>query len=158
MFVKDIMHKGAFTCHPRDNLEQVAVTMWNEDCGAVPVVDDQSVVTGMITDRDIAMASALKHQPLWDISVSEVIHDRPVFTCNADEDIHAALKLMAEHRIRRIPVIDGAHHLLGMISTKDLVEHIGLGSARGKAADLSAIDAVTLLQAVCTPNALTVAA
>ncbi|WP_097460008.1 CBS domain-containing protein [Mangrovitalea sediminis] len=158
MLVKDVMHKGAFTCQAGDSLEGVASTMWNEDCGAVQVVDDQQVVIGIITDRDIAMAAALKHQPLWEIFVADVLHDRPVYTCNAEDDIHKALKLMADHRIRRIPVVDGEGHSAGMISTKDLIDHINTRGAHNKAEALVASEVIALMHAVCTPNALTVAA
>lgn len=158
MLAKDVMHKGVFTCHPHDNLEQVAVTMWNEDCGAMLITDDKQSVTGIITDRDIAMASALKHKPLWDIPVADVVQNRPVYTCHQGDDIQSILKQMAEHRVRRLPVIDDAGHPIGMIATKDLVDHVGQKGARGKTDDLTASDAVTLMHAVCMPNALTVAA
>lgn len=158
MLVKDVMHKGAFTCQTGDSLESVAATMWNEDCGAVQVVDDQQVVIGIITDRDIAMAAALKHQPLWEIFVADVLHDRPVYTCNAKDDINQALKLMADHRIRRIPVVDGEGHSAGMISTKDLIDHIKAKGTQSQAEALGATEVIALMHTVCTPNALTVAA
>lgn len=158
MLAKDVMHKGVLTCRLHDNLEQVAVTMWNEDCGALLITDDQQSVIGIITDRDIAMASALKHKPLWDIPVADVVQNRPVYTCHQGDDIQHIVKQMAEHRVRRMPVIDEAGHPIGVIATKDLVDHIDQRVARGKPGDLTANDAVTLMHAVCMPNALTVAA
>lgn len=158
MLIKDLMHKRAITCQEQDSLDQVGLLMWNEDCGAIPVLDDDGKIKGMITDRDIAMAAVLKHRPLWDIPAHELIAGKSIHCCLPEDDIHDVLKLMAEYRIRRMPVVDAQKRMMGMVATKDLMEHIQSKGGHGKADDLSPEETVSALQQICKPNALKVAA
>jgi CBS domain-containing protein len=72
MKVSEVMTKNVQFCTPETNLAAAAMQMWNGDCGALPVVDDDGSVIGMITDRDICIAAATKHQGVADIKVGEV--------------------------------------------------------------------------------------
>ncbi len=56
MKVKDVMTSPVLFCAPETNLEAAAMIMWESDCGALPVVNHEQQVVGMITDRDICMA------------------------------------------------------------------------------------------------------
>ena len=58
MIVREVMNQEVTTCNPETTLESAAMLMWNGDCGTVAVVDDESKVIGIITDRDICMAVA----------------------------------------------------------------------------------------------------
>ena len=148
MRVKSLMHPSAYSCLPGDSLDTVAATMWNEDCGAMPVVDEEQRPIGILTDRDIAMSAMLKHRPLWDISVRELVAGKSVVTCHKQDDAKQALKLMAEHQIRRLPVVNDDGRLIGIIATRDLVAHTG-PRADG---ELSFDQTVKAFQSICRPN------
>ncbi len=158
MLIKDLMHQGAITCKSQDSLEQIGSLMWNEDCGAIPVLDDSERVIGMITDRDIAMAAVLKHRPLWEINAGELVGDKQLFACSPEDDVHTVLRSMGTHRVRRMPVLDAERHIQGIVATKDLVEHIHAQAGRAKGEEISPDEAITILQEICKPNALRVAA
>ena len=119
MNVTDIMVSDVRTCSPDTNLESAALMMWDNDCGSLPIVDDGGTPIGLITDRDIAMASARNHKSLWDIKTSELMSDGPLFTCKPDDDIKSALELMQTQKVRRLPVTDNSGHLEGMLSIDD---------------------------------------
>lgn len=121
MKVKDIMVQQVNTCHPSSSLHDIAVMMWNGDCGSIAVVDDENKVIGMITDRDIAMGAALQRKALWDISAAEIIQQHPLYTCQADDDVRTALEIMREHGVRRLPVTDEDQQIVGILSMGDIV-------------------------------------
>ena len=145
MIVKEFMVNNVWTCGPDTNLEAAAMMMWDHDCGSIPVVDHDGHPIGIITDRDIAMASALNHKALWDISAKEVMNGRPVFTCKSDDDIKAALRQMQSHKVRRLPVTDHFGYLEGILTIDDIVA----GTEQGSVALLSFGDTINTLKAVC---------
>lgn len=67
MKVQDIMTADVETCRLDDTLDRPAAIMWERDCGVVPVVDDESRIVGMLTDRDICMAAYTQGRPLPEI-------------------------------------------------------------------------------------------
>lgn len=101
--------------------------MWEHDVGVLPVVDDRGQVVAMITDRDVCMAAYTQSRPLYDIPAS-VAMNRHVVTCTPDDGEVAVARLMAKHKIRRIPVVDDAMRPIGIVSINDLA----LASARSK--------------------------
>jgi len=119
MLVSELMTKVVRTCRPDDMLTAVARDMWDGDCGCVPVVDDRNKPVAVVTDRDIAMASFLTGEPLHRIPVKSAA-SQTVHTVRDDETIEAAMKLMTAHRVRRLPVVDGTGHLIGVLSSADL--------------------------------------
>jgi CBS domain-containing protein len=123
MKIKDIMTTEVGVCSPDSNLASVVSTMWNKDCGAVPVVNDGKVV-GIITDRDIAVAAATTNQPLGNIPVSAVVNGT-VHTCQAEDSVDNAIAAMQENKVRRLPVTDADGALQGIVSVNDLVRHAG---------------------------------
>ena len=78
--------------------------MWRGDYGALPVVTAAGKVVGMITDRDICMAAAIKHRDPANIRVKEMMSGK-VYGCSCDTDIHEALKIMQQKQVRRLPII-----------------------------------------------------
>lgn len=122
MLVKAIMKRDIASCHIDTNLEAVALLMWNHDCGAIPVVDSANKPIGIVTDRDIVMACALNNRAPWDLQADEVIDGRPLISCTENDDIVAALSLMGDYRVRRLPVIDTSEALEGMLSMSDIIQ------------------------------------
>jgi CBS domain-containing protein len=113
------MTKSVVTCHVNDTLHDAAHQMWEHDCGVLPVVNDEGVLTAMITDRDICMAAYTQGRALDELLVNGAMA-KHVVTIAPDRDIAEVAELMATHRIRRIPVIDDAGRPIGIVSLNDL--------------------------------------
>ena len=119
MKVEQIMNRDVKTCRPQDSLNKAAQLMWQEPCGAVPVVDDQRRPIGFLTDRDICMAAYTQGRPLPEIRVETAMAHK-VVSCTAEDDLGSAAQLMRQHRTRRLPVIDQEGTLVGLLSLDDL--------------------------------------
>jgi CBS domain-containing protein len=117
--VRDVMTHQVVSCRESDSLNRAAQAMWEADCGALPVVDEQNRVVGMITDRDICMAAYTRGLPLAELSVSGAMSTRPV-TCRPTDTLPAVMQRMAERQIRRIPVVEDDATLVGIVSLADL--------------------------------------
>lgn len=147
MQAKDLMTTPARTCRVTAPLAEAAKTMLDESCGCLPIVNARGQVVGILTDRDICLAVATRHdQRPSDIPVREVMTST-VITCGPDDSIDEALVRMKEHRVRRLPVVDVKGRLKGVLSADDLVRNTGL--ARGR---LSADTVIDVLRHVCTPK------
>ena len=143
MKVQDIMVKEVKFCRPETNLAEATQLMWANDCGALPVVDGNNKVVGMITDRDICMAVGTRNRPPADVSVFEVKpQPQELFTCAPKDDIHEALKTMRTNGIRRLPVVNSGT-LRGMLCLNEIALNAGQRS------DISYEDVVATLKAIC---------
>lgn len=120
MKVKEVMTEQPATVGITDSLASAAISMWENDCGILPIIKDESKVVGIITDRDICMASAIRNRPQSTISVEEVMSGH-VYSVAPNDDVQKALELMREHKIRRLPVLNKQGELKGIVSMNDLV-------------------------------------
>ncbi|HEX8495260.1 MAG TPA: CBS domain-containing protein [Pyrinomonadaceae bacterium] len=127
MKVRDIMTTDVGSCELETNVAAAARIMWEKDCGAVPVLDGEGRVIGIITDRDICMALTTRNQLASELTVGDVI-DGAVKTCAPDDDASAALKTMQSEQLRRLPVIGDDGKLVGILSLNDVI----LNSKQGK--------------------------
>jgi CBS domain-containing protein len=117
--VKDIMTPEPRTCAPGTNLAAAGALMLDGDCGILPVVEDGKLV-GVVTDRDICIALATRNRLASDVTAGEVLQ-APVRTCGPDDDVHAALATMKQHRVRRLPVEGFGGTVSGVISMNDIL-------------------------------------
>jgi CBS domain-containing protein len=119
-----MMTEDPAACLPEDKLNDAARLMWENDCGAIPVVKDEESreVVGIVTDRDIAM-----HVTAHDLQPSNAkvmdCMSSPAITCDADTAIGEVMKTMAGKQIRRIPIVDENGGCLGIISQADILIH-----------------------------------
>lgn len=120
MNVKEVMTAEPKAIWLTESLADAARSMWDNDCGVLPVIKDGRKVIGVITDRDICMATAMKDTNPSSISVEEVMSGL-VFAVKPEDSIERALKTMQEHRIRRLPVINAEGELQGIVSMNDIV-------------------------------------
>ena len=120
MTVKELQTSNVKTVSPDTDLAVVAKLMWEGDCGAVPVVTDDRKVIGMITDRDICIASATRAKPPAEIRAGEVITNHGVHAVKPDDDVRVAMRTMRKHKVRRLPVVDREQRLAGIVSINDL--------------------------------------
>jgi CBS-domain-containing membrane protein len=121
--------------------------MWEHDCGAIPVMGDDDRIIGIVTDRDICMAAYTQGRPLYAIPVHDAMA-KEVFTCRPDDSVEDAEHLMGEKQVRRLPVLDGAGQLVGMLSVGDIARELGASRRKGVIREL-----VRSLAAICTPRA-----
>jgi len=119
MKIEDLMTRDVRTCTPADNLNAAANVMWEQDCGAVPVVDEGGRPVGILTDRDVCMTAFFHGATLSDLNVSGVMA-KELSTLKAQASIYDALELMREKQIRRVPVVDDRGVLVGMLSLADV--------------------------------------
>ena len=87
--------------------------------GCLPVVDASGKLAGVLTDRDIALSAYELGEALWRLRVADSMH-KPVWSCAAGDGIETAARLMRQHRVRRLPVLDEGGKPVGMISLDDL--------------------------------------
>lgn len=113
--IRDIMTADVESCSLLDNVYEVAVKMKELNVGAIPIVDRDKMV-GMITDRDIVIRGVAEKHP--GSSKVEEVMSRNLITISPDATTGEAAKLMAEHQIRRLPVVEG-DKLVGIVSLGD---------------------------------------
>jgi CBS domain-containing protein len=123
MKVAEIMRHDVQHCRTSDNLERAAQLMWDQDLGALPVLDKGGHAVAMLTDRDVCMAAYTQGRPLRDIPiVSAASHG--IYSVGPDDPVEQAEFVMKMHRVRRVPVLDPGGNLVGMIGISDLIHHV----------------------------------
>jgi CBS domain-containing protein len=118
MLINDVMTRYPAYSRPDDNLETVAKLMLERDCGIIPVCQGRKVV-GVITDRDITCRSVAAGRIPTDVPVSELMTS-PVYCVHDHDDVQAAVDLMEEKQVRRLPVLDENDDLVGIVAPSDL--------------------------------------
>ena len=148
MKVSEFMTKDVNCCNPADTCASAAQLMWDHDIGAIPIVDGEGRVVGMITDRDICMAVYTRCRPLGEINVGDVMSTN-VVTCMQHASDKDLARMMSTGQIRRVPVVDADRRLVGIVSLNDLA----LAMRRGRA--VPAAEVAETLAAVCEPRRAT---
>jgi CBS domain-containing protein len=154
MKVQEIMTREVKVCNQSDSLNTAAQLMWDNDCGCVPVVvtDGAGLLAGVVTDRDICMAAYTQCKPLLAIPVASAM-SRKIVSCRADDDVRRAEALMRQNRVRRLPVLDAAGVLTGIISINDIARAAEREHQSGKRSPQITGDELTeTLAAVCEPR------
>ena len=119
---KDIMHRGAECVAASDTLETAARMMRDRQVGALPICGPDFRLQGIITDRDIVVKCLAQGRDPKTTMASDLARGKPVWV-DANAEDSDVLRLMEEHHIRRLPVIE-EHELVGMISEADLATHL----------------------------------
>jgi CBS domain-containing protein len=126
MLVKEVMSTPPDTCRAATQLGQAAKMMAQHNRGCLAVVDEGGHLIGLVTDRDVALTVADRHQSPWQLPVREAMTSH-IVSCAPDDSIESALATFADLGVRRLPVADIAGHVKGMLSVDDLVLHCGRG-------------------------------
>lgn len=130
---------GDPTCVGEDQtVEDAARMMADLDVGALPICGEDDRLKGMLTDRDIVVKVLAEGRDPSQIRAGELGQGKPV-TIGADDSAQLALQTMAEHKVRRLPVIDG-HRLIGVISQADLATDLDEEATGALVAAVSAAD------------------
>ena len=107
------------TSIPEESITSVCTRLSSLNIGALPVCDANGTLVGIISERDVVRAFAKESARLAERRVRDLM-TREVVTCESETTMLEAEKLMHKHRIRHIPVMDGAK-LVGMLSIRDVL-------------------------------------
>ncbi len=119
---KAVMTGGPECIGENDTIAHAAKRLADLDVGAMPICGEDDRLKGMVTDRDIVVKVLAQGKDPSSTKVSELAEGKPV-TIGADDPIEEALRTMSEHKVRRLPVIDG-HELVGIVSQADIARNL----------------------------------
>jgi CBS domain-containing protein len=120
---RDIMSSDCTCVGETDSVLDAAKRLAELDVGSLPICGDDNRLKGMLSDRDIVVKVLAQGKDPGSTKAGELGEGKPV-TIGADDSVEEALHTMADHRVRRLPVIDG-HDLIGIVSQADLARSIG---------------------------------
>jgi CBS-domain-containing membrane protein len=151
--VAKLMTQGIGTCHGSDSLSDAVQLMWDRDCGCVPVVaaDGSKRLVGMITDRDVCMATHFRGMAPRDLRVGDVMSTQ-LRAVGPSETLEDAEAIMRDAQVRRLPVVDEDQHLLGLISLADLARAAAL-QRTSKKPEITEAELSETLEAICAATA-----
>jgi CBS domain-containing protein len=119
---REIMTGGAECVGENETIRDAAEKMAQLEVGALPICGEDDRLKGMLTDRDIVVKVIAAGKDPAGTRAGELGQGKPV-TIGADDSVEEALHTMTEHKVRRLPVIDG-HRLIGVVSQGDLATSI----------------------------------
>lgn len=119
---RDIMTADAECIGENDSIIDAAKKLAKLNIGSMPICGEDNRLKGMLTDRDIVVKVLAEGRDPNSTTAGELGEGKPV-TIGADDDTDLILKTMAEHKVRRLPVIDG-HDLVGMVSQADVANNL----------------------------------
>lgn len=120
--LREIMTSGVVTARMDDDVLSVARKMRDRGVGSVVVCDAEGRPAAMVTDRDLAVRALAEERP-----AGEPIRDhasRPLVSAEPQMDLSEAAALMVQHRIRRLPVVEG-DELTGIVTLDDIAVRTG---------------------------------
>lgn len=127
-YVRDVMTGDPVTVEPLTSVTAVARIMRDRDLGAVLVTEGDRL-RGLVTDRDLVVRSVAEGGDPEQTTVAGACSD-DVVTVRSDEELDRAVRLMREHAVRRVPVVDDGHPV-GIVSLGDLAMERDPRSALG---------------------------
>ena len=115
---REVMTGGAECVGENDSVLDAAKRLKELDVGAMPICGEDDRLKGMLTDRDIVVKVLAQGRDPSSTKAGELGEGKPV-TIGADDSIEEAIRTMKDHKVRRLPVIDG-HRLIGIVSQADV--------------------------------------
>ena len=120
MKISEIMTREPELIDPNASIREAATRMRSENIGALPVGENDRLI-GMVTDRDIVVRAVAEDRPSGTTSVRDVMSAK-IFYVFEDDDLDAAARCMAEHQVRRLPVLNRDKRLTGIVALADLAQ------------------------------------
>jgi CBS domain-containing protein len=119
--ISELMTSDPRSVTADSTVAEAARLMRDEDAGIVPITEGERLV-GVITDRDIAIKVAAEGKDAQSTKVSEIAASNLV-TIDPQQDLDEALRLMAQHQVRRLPVVEEDGRLVGILAQADVARH-----------------------------------
>ena len=122
---EEVMTKDPVCCLPNEMVAKVAQLMKRSNVGSIPVIENEQTkkLVGIVTDRDLTLKIVAEGLDAQSTKV-EAVMTRRVVTCLAGDDLQKALDAMAEHQLRRIPVVDDDYKVVGIIAQADVATRV----------------------------------
>lgn len=128
MMCGEVMNTHVACCGLDDTVVQAAELMREVNIGFVPICDDDGVVVGTVTDRDLTLRVLAEHRLPETTTLSEVM-SQDVVSCDPSEELCVAEQLMSRHKKSRVLCLDGEGRPLGVISLADVAAHESVARA-----------------------------
>ncbi len=144
MKVKDVMTQSAVCCGTGTNVGAAVELLWVNNCGMLPIVGNCGKLEGVVTDRDICIATGTRNRLAGELTVGEIATTN-VVTCKPEDEIHEALQSMADKQVRRLPVVNEEGIPQGILSMDDIITHGDLNKWQG-CCELSAEEIIRALK------------
>jgi CBS domain-containing protein len=119
--IREVMTSNPRTVTADSTVAEAARLMRDEDAGIIPITEGERLV-GVVTDRDIAIKVAAEGKDAQSTKVSEIAAKNLV-TIDPQQDLDEALRLMAQHQVRRLPVVEEDGKLVGILAQADVARH-----------------------------------
>ena len=116
---RDIMSENVTSASPSTNLCDVAQMLKTEDVGILPIIDENRLLLGLITDRDIVVRAVAEGLDVSNTRVEEVMTTE-TFNVGPDDFAFQAVRTMADKKVRRVPIVDKEGLLVGIVSIADI--------------------------------------
>ena len=119
--IAELMTENPHSVTPNASVVEASKIMRDDDVGLVPVVEGERLV-GTVTDRDITIRVVAEERDPRSTSVGEIA-STDLITVDPQQDLDEALRLMARHQVRRLPVVQEDGRLVGIVSQADVARH-----------------------------------
>jgi len=119
---RDVMSSDCECIGEKDSILDAAKKLKDLNVGSMPICGEDDRLKGMLTDRDIVVKVLAEGRDPSSTTAGELGEGKPV-TIGADDSIDEALRTMAQHKVRRLPVIDG-HDLVGIVAQADIARNV----------------------------------
>jgi CBS domain-containing protein len=119
---RDVMTQGVECAGENETVADAAKKLVDLGVGAMPICGEDNRLKGMLTDRDIVVEVIAQGKDPADVRAGQ-LGGEEVVTIGADDSVEDAVVTMKDHKVRRLPVIDG-HDLVGVVSLADLAQNI----------------------------------
>ncbi|MEH7225292.1 CBS domain-containing protein [Bacillus sp. JJ1566] len=143
MKVREFMITKVFTVKPSNTIKELVLVLKTNRIGGVPVVDDKGNLVGMVSDGDVLRY--LTPRPIGiagivylievgefedvmkeklDTPVKEIMTKRNILSVSPDDDFEGTMRLLSQHRFKKLPVVNGAGRVIGVLSRGDIINNI----------------------------------
>ena len=119
----DIMSKNVTVIQEEETIRDAAERLAQDDIGALPITDENKVIKGMLTDRDIVVQVVARGRDVDSITARE-LEQGDLITIRPEDSIEHAADLMATHQVRRIPVVENDGKVVGIVSQADIAKTV----------------------------------
>jgi len=117
--IDEVMTKDLVTVSVDSKVEEAVKKMIDSDVECIPVVDEEGILHGLVTFRDIVMKIAYPQMMTRDLRIEEIM-SKNLVTCSPDSTVLDVVKIMKNKRLRRIPVVDSRKKLVGLVTDFDM--------------------------------------
>ncbi|HET7616789.1 MAG TPA: CBS domain-containing protein [Bacillales bacterium] len=146
MEIQDFMIRDVVNVRKDETMRNLLRTLVAHKIGGVPVVDEENQLIGMVSDGDVLRALTPREQTVFDFytvtfvlekqevdanirskldaSVDTIMTKRNLYYVRPDDEFRKVLKILSKHRFKKIPVVNRADRVIGVISRGDVLRYI----------------------------------